>query len=388
MINIPVHYAALLADIGAYAREQGISAWAVGGCARDWLLGRDTKDLDIITEGPAEVLAGYVAKRSGAEMEKFGRFGTCRLTLPDGTGMDFARTRTETYAKPAALPDVEFSTIENDLRRRDFAANAMALNLLPGHFGELYDPFNGAADAKAGVLRVLHDGSFIDDPTRLYRLIRFAGRFGWRAEDETEALALRAAAEKYPARLSKSRLGRELLCILNERAAKKIFEHPMAEGLFAFMADGVRWYPALDRLVPDETVLPQEDALSFDYERLGVLACNMPEGALFLRSLGLRRELGATLIETVAVCAAQCAPETNLSESQKRIIRAVYPNLPEIALKRQFVRGRDIMEYRIIGPQVSQLIREYAQMQWRNEFIDRPAALAALKERFRPTRFK
>ncbi|MDD4004677.1 MAG: hypothetical protein PHW69_05670 [Elusimicrobiaceae bacterium] len=387
MIRVPAEYCALLADIGACARDKGTSAWAVGGCVRDWALGLATRDLDILTEGPAEALAGHVAARHGLEWEKFGRFGTCRLTLPDGTGMDFARARTETYAKPAALPEVEFSTVEHDLRRRDFTVNAAAMNLLPGAFGAVLDPFNAISDAAAGQLRVLHDRSFEDDPTRLYRLIRFAGRFGWAAGPETLVLAKNALTGKYPARLSKSRLGRELLCILNERAAKAVFANRLADELFGYMGEGIRWYPALERLEPDESGCAQEDSIAFDYERLGVLACSMPDGALFLKSLGLRRELCAALVETAAVCAMRAAPENNLSRSQKRIIRAVFPDLADSALKRRFVRGRDIMQYRIIGPQVARLITEYAQLQWQNRFIDRPAALAALKERFRPARF-
>jgi len=262
------------------------------------------------------------------------------------------------------------------------------MSLTPDSFGQLYDPFNGVADIKAGTLRVLHDNSFIDDPTRLYRLVRFAGRFGWRADEQTEKLAIAAIRGKAPALLSRSRLARELLCVLNERAAKQVFMQPVSAELFGFIGAGVGWCAALTNLVPDESENTQEDSLTFEYERLGALACSMPEGALFIKSLGLRRELCLTLLETVQVCAEQAAPSDSLSESQKRIIRAVYPGLPETALKRRFVRGQDLAQFRIIGPQVAKLLKEYAQMQWNNKFIDRPAALSALMDRFRPQRPK
>ncbi len=160
--------------------------YVVGGAVRDLLLGRGRADLDVVVEGDAAALAA----RLGAEPVAHDRFATAKVVL-DGHQLDLASARTETYPHPGALPEVSPAAgIEADLGRRDFTLNAMAIPL----DGEprLIDPHGGQADLGAGVLRVLHRGSFADDPTRAIRAARYAARFGFELEPETAAL-LRAA---------------------------------------------------------------------------------------------------------------------------------------------------------------------------------------------------
>jgi len=176
---------------GAYPELSALRAAAtepvylVGGAVRDLLLGRGRADLDVVVEGDAAALAA----RLGAEPVEHERFATAKVAL-DGYELDIASARTETYARPGALPEVAPAGLEADLGRRDFTVNAMAIPLAESP--RLIDPYGGRADLEAGLLRVLHRESFADDPTRAIRAARYASRFGFGLEPETAAL-LRAA---------------------------------------------------------------------------------------------------------------------------------------------------------------------------------------------------
>jgi tRNA nucleotidyltransferase (CCA-adding enzyme) len=162
-----------------------VPAYLVGGPVRDLLLGRPRLDIDVAIEGDVAALADA----PGFELESEGRFLTGKLAIGDAE-VDIAQARRETYPHPGALPDVEPATIDDDLARRDFTINAMAVPLAGET--ELIDPHGGLEDLRSGSLRVLHDASFVDDPTRALRAARYAARFGFTLETKTERL-LRAA---------------------------------------------------------------------------------------------------------------------------------------------------------------------------------------------------
>jgi tRNA nucleotidyltransferase (CCA-adding enzyme) len=162
-----------------------VPAYLVGGVVRDLLLGSAGADLDVAIEGEADALTDL----PGFELEREGLFLTGRV-VRDGLRIDVARARAETYPRPGALPEVRPATIADDLARRDFTINAMAFPI--DGDGGLVDPHGGVEDLRAGLLRVLHPASFVDDPTRALRAARYATRFGFRLEPETET-ALRAA---------------------------------------------------------------------------------------------------------------------------------------------------------------------------------------------------
>jgi tRNA nucleotidyltransferase (CCA-adding enzyme) len=181
------------------------SVYLVGGAVRDLLLGVDPLDLDLVVDGELEP----VAARLGTPERIHDRFETRTVTI-DGFTYDVARARRERYAHPGALPTVAPAGIEEDLERRDFTVNALALGLVGLRRGHLLDVAHAGEDLKAGRLRVLHDRSFIDDPTRLLRLARYAGRLGFAVEDHTRALVRAAVDAGAPATLSGPRLGTEL----------------------------------------------------------------------------------------------------------------------------------------------------------------------------------
>src|SRR3954451_22837564 len=168
-----------LGTVRAAARQP---IYLVGGAVRDLLLGRERADVDLMVEGDATALA---AELGGANSEH-DRFGTVKVDV-EGHEVDIAGARTETYEKPGALPTVTpAASVEEHLARRDFTVNAMAIPLQ----GEprLLDPHGGKSDLEQGLLRVLHDRSFVDDPTRAIRAARYASRFGFRLEPRTERL--------------------------------------------------------------------------------------------------------------------------------------------------------------------------------------------------------
>jgi tRNA nucleotidyltransferase (CCA-adding enzyme) len=190
-------------------------AWLVGGAVRDLLLGAGTVDLDVAIEGDARSVARALADRLGGEAVEHERFGTATVTAGDLV-VDLASTRRETYAEPGALPEVEAAPLDDDLARRDFSVNAMAGSLAADSLGELRDPHDGRADLGGGVIRVLHPRSFIDDPTRLLRAVRYESRFGFRMDDESERLAREAIAAGAPSTVSGARIRDELLDMLGE----------------------------------------------------------------------------------------------------------------------------------------------------------------------------
>lgn len=188
---------ALVRSIGELAGDQGMSAYLVGGPVRDLMLKIPTVDLDITVEGNGMRLADISAKmHQGALVTRYPAFKTATVRLPDGAMIDFATARKEIYTRGGAFPMVEASNIKEDLIRRDFTINAMAVSINPDFWGQLIDPFKGRADLVSRRLRILHDKSFLDDPTRILRAARFIARLGLKLEAKTQKLLKEAVKMK------------------------------------------------------------------------------------------------------------------------------------------------------------------------------------------------
>ncbi|MGK2877715.1 MAG: hypothetical protein ACSLFF_03930 [Solirubrobacterales bacterium] len=206
--------------------------YLVGGAVRDLMLGFAQFDYDLLVEGNAGELAELLAERIGGTVRLHPRFLTANFRSADGAhSIDIASARTEYYARPGALPDVEPADLERDLVRRDFTVNAMALAIWQERFGELFEFPDANADLLARVLRVTHDRSFIDDPTRLLRLLRYGARLGFTAEPHTEELARSAVEAGAPGTVSGGRIRDELLDLFAERSAVVGVESMSALGL-------------------------------------------------------------------------------------------------------------------------------------------------------------
>ena len=211
--DLPAERLALLRRAGLIAREEGVSLYLVGGGARDLLLSRPTEDLDLVVEGDAETLASIIAKRLSGQVVSRSQFSTAKVRV-EGVSLDLVTARNERYLRPGALPQIAHGTIEEDLERRDFSVNAMAFPLHAGSEGRLLDPFGGLDDLQRGLIRTLHDGSFIDDATRIMRAVRYEQRLGFGLEAHTETLLRRDLPMLDT--ISGDRLRRELHLWLNE----------------------------------------------------------------------------------------------------------------------------------------------------------------------------
>lgn len=180
----------LLSDIAAQAASLNMPCFVVGGFVRDLLLGKPVNDLDIIVEGDAIKLGRQLVEACGGKLTPHFKFHTAIWHLPENSDiqpstLDLITARKETYEKPGVLPTVTPSNMEDDLRRRDFTVNAMALRLDGESLGEILDPLEGQADLERGAIRALHPNSFIDDPTRIFRAIRYEARYSFQIETST-----------------------------------------------------------------------------------------------------------------------------------------------------------------------------------------------------------
>jgi len=213
--RFPEDVHAVLKLSGEIAENLGYGAYLVGGSVRDLLMGEQNLDIDIVIEGDGIAFAQALSRRIAAKVKAHHTFGTAQIFLKT-LRLDVATARTEYYESPAALPKVETSSIKKDLYRRDFTINSLAIRLNPHDFGLLMDFFGGQRDIKEKTIRVLHNLSFVEDPTRAFRAIRFSERFGFRLSKHTASLMKSAIEMGLFDRLSGSRLYDELLLAFHE----------------------------------------------------------------------------------------------------------------------------------------------------------------------------
>lgn len=207
--------------IGQEAARQKVRAYLVGGAVRDLLLGVASTDIDIVVEPSAIEFAEKLAKTFGATVQTHPQFNTATVTRPDGIVIDLATARSEFYASPAALPAVETGQIKQDLYRRDFTINTMAIALDGTRYGQFLDFFSGQEDLAAGIVRVLYNLSFVDDPTRILRAIRFEQRYGFAIEEQTMRFLKNALEHDLLHKVSAARIKAEIVALLSEKNAPR-----------------------------------------------------------------------------------------------------------------------------------------------------------------------
>ena len=215
--RLPADLIKRLQQIGEVADDIGCEAFVVGGFVRDLFLYRQDEDLDIVIEGEGIAFARRYAKLVGARVHTHEKFGTAVIIFPDGFKIDVASARMEYYKFPAALPVVEMSSIKLDLYRRDFTINTLAIQLSPDKFGTLIDFFAARKDIKEKIIRILHNLSFVEDPTRVFRAIRFEQRFEFTIGKLTAGLISNAVAMDFFRGLSGKRVFTELRLIMEEK---------------------------------------------------------------------------------------------------------------------------------------------------------------------------
>ena len=255
---LPTALLILLRLAGATAEELQFPLYAVGGFVRDLLLGRPNFDVDLVVEGDAIAVAKHLAAQYGGRTRSHKRFGTAKWILPGAgeslsalTGpsgdaqntflpasLDFVTARTEFYAEPTALPTVERSSIKLDLHRRDFTINTLAICLTPDRWGELLDFYGGERDLQEGLIRVLHTHSFVDDPTRILRAVRFEQRFSFQIEARTVELI--ADSVDLLERITPARVRHELELIFAEVRPEDALRRLDQFGVTAHIHSGLR----------------------------------------------------------------------------------------------------------------------------------------------------
>lgn len=319
------------------ALEKSCKPFLVGGPVRDIFLGRRSIDVDLTLEEGSSTLARALARRIEGRVRSFPQFLTYKVTAPGFPDIDIATCRKERYRQPGALPAVTAGRLKDDLLRRDFSFNAVALGVLDE---ALHDPANGAADIEARLVRVLHERSFVDDPTRIFRAVRLAVRLGFTLEAHTAELMHAAIETDAITTVSKERVWRELFLAMDEPEAPAILSELSERGalqlLFGRRGNGtlrarldtaraaLDASPNLDRYVLYTAILLRGDASPVDFEGSGIsqkrartiieIANELPRIEESLAAANDERERFAILRrvapETLAVIAAEHPEQT------------------------------------------------------------------------------
>ncbi|PID14520.1 hypothetical protein CSV63_12155 [Sporosarcina sp. P34] len=209
-----------LKDIGETASHIDMPVYLIGGIVRDILLDKPNYDIDIVAEGNGIELANRLMETYGGDVMEHESFGTATWNTPSGLSIDIVSSRLEYYEQPAALPEIETSVLGDDLQRRDFTINAMAIRLNAESFGELIDPFGGQNDLREKKIKILHNMSFVEDPTRIFRAVRFEQRFGFSMDEQTEQLALESIDKVI--HLSSQRINEEMIRLFTEGKPQEV----------------------------------------------------------------------------------------------------------------------------------------------------------------------
>jgi tRNA nucleotidyltransferase (CCA-adding enzyme) len=365
-------------ELRALDLPSGEGVYLVGGAVRDFLLGRESFDIDLAVEGDAIEFA----RRLGGQVTAHGRFGTAVVRFPDGRQLDVVTCRRETYAAPAALPDVEPGTIADDLARRDFTVNAMAASL-GEDFGRIFDPHGGRADLEIRTIRVLHERSFVDDPTRIFRAVRYEARLGFPMDQQTERLAREGVGGI--GLLSPARMREEVVALLSEDKAERALDR------LAELAAAPKLEPGLIGRLDTLRAELDPDAPTWRV-RLTALAAAHPG---LIGRLSLRRQDARAVEEAIAVAPrlaeatdpveiadlAGRAPEgalLALAERDSATLRDWFTRLRDVRLE---VTGADLAELGVPeSPRVGEILEELRRRRLRGELDGREAELDAAKE--------
>jgi tRNA nucleotidyltransferase (CCA-adding enzyme) len=381
--------------------------YLVGGAVRDVLMGEPNFDVDIAVEGDGIALGQALARELGGRVVPHEKFGTAIVLYGNGGRVDVATARTEFYDYPGALPTVEQASIRQDLYRRDFTINAMAVSLKGADFGRLVDYFGGHRDLAGGVVRVLHNLSFIDDPTRIFRAVRYETRYGFRMDAHTFGLAKACVEMDLVGELSSSRVRDELQALLSEeRVGDSV--HRMAElgidrAIHSHLAadeEAVRLIEAVDSL--REAYAPEAPAWRL---RLAVLARRLSSTEVldWAEGLKLRRRDAERIADAVAVAprlrdvvgatkepaalwqrvaphdpdGALLALATSKGRARKRLER-YFEELRDVTLE---ISGGDLAELGLgESPQVGAVLEELRRRKLNGELDGRMAEIEAAKE--------
>src|SRR5438874_1778182 len=379
--------------------------YLVGGTVRDILLRERSFDVDIAVEGDAIALAQTLADALGGRVRAHEKFGTAVVVYGDGERVDVVTARTEFYDAPASLPAVEHASIREDLFRRDFTINAMAVSLKGGDYGRLVDPFGGRADLDGKRIRVLHNLSFIDDPTRIFRAIRYENRYGFRMDEHTVRLARGTIEMGLVGDLSSARLRDELVALLEEGKVEhsilRLAELEADKAIHPHLAADDEAVTLLARLL----ALAQQYEIDVPAWRLGLIALarKLPPDEVYdwLQRLKVRRRdaeqiaaavtVGPRIVERlrdrdvepaeIVALADRYAPDAPLfalALAELEPLHEYFRGLRDIRLE---VTGSDLAELGLgESPRVGEILAELRRRKLNGELDGRESELEAARE--------
>jgi len=332
--KLPVVFGPFLEEVSKTARSMKVRVYLVGGVVRDLLVRRSTYDLDLTVEGDAIALAHRLATKLKLKYKRHRPFGTATIFLGDHK-VDFATARRERYLHQGALPSVSGAGLKEDLLRRDFTINAMAVSLNKDDYGTLIDYCQGRQDLRRGLVRVMHDESFLDDPTRILRAIRFEQRFNFSIERRTLSLLKEATAKKALTLINEQRIKDELVLILKEPAPYRYIRRIDSLMGFYFIDD------------------------KFRLGKRGLLVIRNIEKAIdfFKKNFKKRRKLEYWLVYLVGV--AQGLSETKvasfsrsfcLRKGQRKVLQSALRAKKTIIKKLQKKRIQEDTIYKVLNP--------------------------------------
>jgi tRNA nucleotidyltransferase (CCA-adding enzyme) len=379
--------------------------YLVGGTVRDILLGEPNFDVDIAVEGDAIELARALARELDGRLQAHKKFGTAVVLYGEDERVDVVTARTEFYDAPAALPAIEHATIREDLFRRDFTINAMAVSLKGEDFGRLVDPFEGRRDLEAGIVRVLHNLSFIDDPTRIFRAIRYENRYGFRMDEHTARLARGCIEMGLVGDLSSARLRDELVALLEEGDVRhsilRLRELGAERAIHPHLAADEETTEIRERLVR----LNEEFGLGLPVWRLGIaaLARMLPPDEVYewLQRLKVRRRDAERIATAVTVGPRLVARLRGADLDPAEIVALVEPFAPDAPLfalaladsepLRNYFRdlrrvhleisGTDVQKLGVgESPRVGEILAEVRRRKLNGELDGRESELEAARE--------
>ncbi|MCH8062319.1 MAG: CCA tRNA nucleotidyltransferase [Chloroflexi bacterium] len=361
------------------ARELGCEAYLVGGVVRDLVLGRESRDMDLTIEGDASRFAERLAERLGGEVVGRSQFMTYKISLGEAV-LDVVTARRETYERPGALPSVSPGTLQDDLARRDFSINAMAVALDEEAWDRPIDPFNGRDDLREGLVRVLHSRSFVDDATRILRAVRYAARLGFRIEPGTGELLDRDLHHLDD--ISADRLRQEFELMLEESSLAAIVESAIGLGVLEAVHPSLEPGPAALNAIRRLDGEPPSDDRSL--VAISVLTSGGTESDI--TSLAARLNLGSRwrtviqdamrlngvvgslarsqianseLYEKLAIYDGAAIRSVMLASEDAMAVEMLALFLDELSLVEPELRGEDILAMGVEqGPAVGELLRK------------------------------
>lgn len=363
----------LLKTVAQAAHEQRAALYIVGGFVRDLLLDRPSLDFDLVVEGDAIALARKLAQRYGGRITSHTRFGTAKWFLKDAglesaleaekapvESLDLVSARREFYTHPSALPTVERGSIKLDLHRRDFTINTLAVRMDGRHYGELHDSWGGLADLRHGVVRVLHSLSFVDDPTRILRAVRFEQRFHFQIEVRT--LELLKEAISLLDRVSGDRIRHEIDHILSEARTAQMLERLYELGSLKAIHTGLVWdewfKSRLERLADQSTASAWklEDEGSQTRVALIYVIWLLRLSPGHARGVITRLKLSARLARTIQAALRLWQERISLADAAPSQVVERLESLPVLALRAVYIASDE--------PEVKDILLAY-QTRWR-----------------------